>query len=93
MIREQVVHRIFKICQKKMVFVRCTLHRKVRCCAVLTRRCRGHVKESELLGVLNVCPVTQGNQQPINRRAKGLEESYAPGKRFNDYPVNGEKLT
>ena len=26
-----------------------------------------------------------GNQQPINRRAKGLEESYAPGKRFNDH--------
>ena len=76
-----------------MVFVRCTSRRKARCCVVVTRRCRGHVKESELLGVLNVCPVTQGNQQPINRNAKGLGESYAPGKRFNDYPVNGEKLT
>ena len=28
---------------------------------------------------------TYGNQQPINRNAKGLEESYAPGKRFNDH--------
>ena len=28
---------------------------------------------------------TYGNQQPINRRAKGLVESYAPGKRFNDH--------
>lgn len=28
---------------------------------------------------------TYGNQQPINRRAKGLEESYASGKRFNDH--------
>ena len=28
---------------------------------------------------------TYGNQQPINRRAKGLEESYAPGKRFGGH--------
>ena len=28
---------------------------------------------------------TYGNQQLINRNAKGLEESYAPGKRFNDH--------
>ena len=28
---------------------------------------------------------TYGNQQPINRNAKGLEESYAPGKRFGGH--------